>query len=307
MKTPYLYLLVAIYFFSNPITAQEIKSLTYFKNDSTKLELDLYLPLKKTDKKTPLVIFAHGGGFSGGDRFGEKNFANSLAEKGIAVASISYTLYMKGKDFGCSSTLSEKIKTIQIAVSDTWQATSYLIKNKNIYNIDDSKIFIAGISAGGEISFHAAFWDYKLMNLYSDNLPKNFKYKGLIGGSGAIMNIDLITSKNAIPMLLSHGSEDPTVPYATGSHRSCPTDSQGYMSLSGSYSVYNRMTSLNKNIKLITSCGAGHEFCGYLFEKEPDYVLDFINDVIAKRKFESHIIISNTKKLKEPSQYLFCN
>ncbi|MCV9934160.1 alpha/beta hydrolase fold domain-containing protein [Flavobacterium sp. LS1R47] len=307
MKMPYLLLLLFISFTSFSITAQEIKTLTYFENDSTKLELDLYLPLKKSDKKIPLVIFAHGGGFSGGDRFGEKDFANSLAKNGIAVASISYTLYMKGKDFGCNSTLPEKIKTIQIGVSDMWQATSFMIKNKNAYNIDASKIFIAGISAGAEIAFHATFWDYSIMNLYSNNLPSGFTYKGLIGGSGAIMNVDLITSKNAIPMLLSHGSEDPTVPYATGSHRSCPTNSEGFMTLSGSYAVYNRVSSLKKNIELITSCGAGHEFCGYLFGKEPDYVLDFINNVIAKRKFESHIIIPNTKKSEDLSQYPFCN
>lgn len=297
MRMPFFYLLLILAFTSNSITAQEIKTLTYFQNDSIKLELDLYLPLIKSDKKTPLVIFAHGGGFSGGDRFGEKNFAISLAQKGIAVANISYTLYMKGKDFGCNSRLSEKIKTIQIAVSDTWQATSFLIKNKNTYNIDDSKIFIAGISAGGEIAFHASFWDYKSMNLYSNNLPKNFKYKGLIGGSGAIMNVDLITSKNAIPMLLSHGSKDSTVPYGTGSHRSCPTDSMGFMTLSGSYAVYNRMTSLKKDIQLITSYGAEHEFCNYLFSKEPNHVLNFIDAVIAKRKFESHSIIPSEKKI----------
>lgn len=296
MRMPFFCLVFIVSIISNSITAQEVKTLTYFQNDSIRLELDLYLPVK-SNKKTPLIIFAHGGGFSGGDRFGEKNFANSLAQKGIAVASISYTLYMKDKDFGCTSPLSEKIKTIQIAVSDAWQATSYLIKNKNTYNIDDSKIFIAGISAGGEIAFHASFWDYKSINLYSNNLPKNFKYKGLIGGSGAIMNVDLITSENAIPMLLSHGSKDSTVPYATGSHRSCPTNSIGFMTLSGSYSVYNRMILLKKDIELITSSGAEHEFCGYLFGKDPDYVLDFIDNVITKRKFESHIIIPAEKKI----------
>jgi poly(3-hydroxybutyrate) depolymerase len=307
MRMPFYFLLLFASFSFNIITAQEVKTLTYFENDSTKLELDLYLPLKKSNKKIPLVIFAHGGGFSGGSRYDEKNFGNSLAQNGIAVASISYSLYMKGKDFGCNSTLSEKIKTIQIGVSDMWQATSYMIKNKSAYNIDASNIFIAGISAGGEIAFHAAFWDYKSMNLYANNLPKNFKYKGLIGGSGAIMNVDLITPKNAIPMLLSHGSEDMTVPYANGSHRSCPTDAMGFMTLSGSYSVYNRMTSLKKDIELITSCGGGHGFCGYLFGKQPDYVLDFINNVITKKKFESHIIIPNTKKSGESSQYTFCN
>lgn len=174
---------------------QEVKTLTYFHNDTIQLDLDLYLPQKNTNQKTPLVLFAFGGGFSGGDRASAREFCKLLAQNGYAAASISYTLYMKDKNFSCDGILTEKIKAIQIGVSDMWQATSYLIQNAGNYNIDASKIFISGISAGAEIGFHASYWDYKLMNLYENNLPNNFKYAGFIGGSGAIMDLNLITEK----------------------------------------------------------------------------------------------------------------
>jgi poly(3-hydroxybutyrate) depolymerase len=291
----------------NNIQAQEIKTMTYFQNDTIKLDLDLYLPQKETNEKVPLIIFAFGGGFSGGDRTNEKDFGMFMAKNGYAVASISYSLYMKGKDFGCKGTLTEKIKAIQIGVSDMWQATSFLIENANKYNLDASKIFISGISAGAEIGFHASFWDYKLMNLYKNNLSENFKYTGFIGGSGAIQDINLITKEKAMPMLLSHGNNDDTVPYAAGSHRSCPTNASGWLILFGSYAVYNHMNDLHKDIELITFCGGGHEFSGYLFHDGKQYVLDFVNDVLEGKKFESHLIIPSKKKGVNSGKYLFCD
>jgi poly(3-hydroxybutyrate) depolymerase len=291
----------------NSIQAQEVKTMTYFQNDTLKLDLDLYLPKVKAGEKIPLIMFAFGGGFSGGARTSEKEFGMFMAKNGYAVASISYSLYMKGKDFGCKGTLTEKIKAIQIGVSDMWQATSYLIENANKYNIDTSKIFISGISAGAEIGFQATYWDYKLMNLYKNNLPENFKYKGFIGNSGAIQDINLITKENVIPMLLAHGNNDDTVPYNAGSHRSCPTNASGWLILFGSYAVYNHVLDLHKDVELITFCGGGHEFSGYLFHQGQQYVLDFANDVLNGKKFESHLIIPSEKKGKDAGKYPFCD
>ncbi|MBO9586137.1 MAG: carboxylesterase family protein [Flavobacterium sp.] len=300
-----IFLLFTFFTFYNS-NAQEVKTLTYFQNDTLKLDLDLYLPKKKANEKTPLILFAFGGGFSGGERTSEKDFGLFMAKNGYAVASISYSLYMKGKDFGCKGTLTEKIKAIQIGVSDMWQATAFMVENAEKYNLDTSKFFISGISAGAEISYHATFWDYKLMNLYKNNLPENFKYKGLIAGSGALQDINLITKEKAIPMLMAHGNNDDTVPYAASPHRSCPTNASGWLILFGSYAVYNQMIDLHKDAELITFCGGGHEFSGYLFHQGQQYVLDFMNDVLDGKKFQSHLIIPSNKKGKDSGKYLFC-
>jgi len=299
-------LLLLITLIINNTQAQEVKTLTYFQNDTLKLDLDLYLPKKKSGEKIPLVLFAFGGGFSGGDKTQEKDFGKFMSENGYAVASISYSLYMKRKDFGCKGVLTEKIKAIQIGVSDMWQATSFLVENASKYNLDTSKFFISGISAGAEIGFHASFWDYKVMNLYENNLPATFKYKGFIGGSGAIMDINLITKENTIPMLLAHGNNDDTVPYSAGSHRSCPTNASGWLILFGSYAVYNHINDLHKDVELITFCGGGHEFSGYLFHEGQQYVLDFVNAVLKGKKFQSHLIIPSEKKNAGSEKYLFC-
>ena len=105
-------------------------------------------------------------------------------------------------------------------------------------------------------------------------------------------------------MLLAHGNNDDTVPYAAGSHRSCPTNASGWLILFGSYAVYNQMNDLHKDIELITFCGGGHEFSGYLFHDGKQYVLDFVNDVLKGKKFQSHLIVPTDKKGN--GKYLFC-
>jgi len=295
------------FLFANSIQAQEMKTVTYFQNDSIKLDLDIYLPKNKDNKKLPVVLFAHGGGFSGGDRKSAESFCKYTANNGYIAVSMSYTLYMKGRKFSCDGQLTEKVKAIRIAVSEMWQATSFLIANADKYHIDTTKIFAAGISAGAEMGFHAAFWDYKTMNLFSSNLPENFKYAGFIGGSGAIMDLNLINEKTKMPMLLFHGNADVTVPYANAAHHYCKTDASGWLMLFGSYSVYNRLLELNSGVELVTFCGGGHEYSGYLFEKEPQYVVSFLNDIVAGKKMQSHTIIPTGKKSELSAAYKFCD
>ena len=227
--------------------AQDYKTLTYFVNDSTKLELDLFIPKTKSVGKTPLLIHVHGGGFSGGQRQDGHTLCKEAAKNGYAAATITYTLYMKGKNFSCNGILTEKVKAFQIAANQLWQATLFFIKNGDKYNVDADKIFISGSSAGAETVLHAAFWDRNLMALYPEKLSNDFKYAGMISGSGAIMDINLITKKNLVPVMLFHGSCDPVVPYGTAAHHLCPTDSSGWLMLFGSHSIYNRIVELNGN------------------------------------------------------------
>ena len=56
-------------------------------------ELDLYVP-DNEDTQRPLVVFTHGGGWSGGDKAGtrEAEFCNYFAERGFVCASLNYRL-----------------------------------------------------------------------------------------------------------------------------------------------------------------------------------------------------------------------
>lgn len=289
--------------------AQDFKTLTYFVNDSTKLELDLFLPKadkkQKVTQKLPLLIHVHGGGFSGGQRQDGHVLCREAAKNGIAAATISYTLYMKGRNFGCDGALTQKIKAFQIAANQLWQATLFFTKNAATYNIDTDKIFISGSSAGAETVLHAAYWDRNTMALYPEKLSNDFKYAGLISGSGALMDVNLITKKNLIPMMFFHGSCDPIVPYGTAAHHLCPTNSSNWLMLFGSYSLYNRALSLNGNTHLYTYCNGGHEYSAALFEK-PEATVSFVKALLAGEKMQAHTIIP-TGKTCQRDTYGFCD
>ncbi len=275
------------------LSAQDYKTLTYYKDDSLKLELDLFLPDSiASNEKIPLVIYVHGGGFSGGNRNGGHNLAKFLSKKKIAVASISYTLYMKNRDFGCNGILSEKIKAIQIAVNQLWLSTEFFIDNRQKFNIDTAKIFIAGSSAGGEAVLHAAFWNRQMMNLYQQQLPDHFKYAGVISGAGAIMDLNLITRETLVPVMMFHGEKDPTVPYATASHHFCPPNSSGWLMLFGSGSIYNYISNLGGTVSLITYPYGNHGIAGAHFYQNQQPVYDFIRQVLQGEKFQDHQFIA---------------
>lgn len=286
--------------------AQKMQTLSYFQNDTLKLDLDLFLP-EKSNGKLPLLLFVHGGGFSGGERQHGHSICKYLAQNGYAAASITYTLYMKNKKFSCDGVLSEKVKAFQYAANDLWLATSFFISNKEKYNIDESKIFISGSSAGGETVLHAAYWNRDVMKMYGIQLPENFKYAGLVSGAGAIMDLNLITKKNLLPMMLFHGNGDSTVPYGTAAHHYCPTNAGGWLMLFGSYSIYNYTKELNGSVSLFTYCGGGHEYSGTLFEKDQQLMLGFMNDVLAGKKFRQHTMIPTGKKNEKSAVYDFCD
>ncbi len=184
---------------------------TYFDG----LELDLYRAVDGAGED--LLIYVHGGGFSGGSRAEGKDYCTMLAAAGINCASITYTLYMQGRkdDWGCDGTLAEKLKTLQLAANETWAATTYLTGDGSPLETTPERVYLAGSSAGAEAVLHAGFYDRKALRLIDHGLDTTFRYAGIISGAGALVDAHLITPANRVPLLLFHGTADPLVPYGT--------------------------------------------------------------------------------------------
>ena len=271
------------------LQGQDFQTLNYLKNGTDSLDLNFFRPATTT--KSPLVIFVHGGGFSGGSRNAGTDFGTYLSKNGFACASIAYTLYMKDKDFGCNGILSEKVKAIRYGATDVWAATNYFIQHANELNIDTSQIFIAGSSAGAESVLHAAYWNRNQMSLFKTGLSPTFRYAGIIAGAGAIMDLNLITTQNVIPTMLFHGDADKTVPYATAAHRYCPCNSTGWLMLFGSKSIYDYMLKMDGNAELITFKGGNHDYNFYYFSKESQVIVDFLNKVLKGKRLKKHILM----------------
>ncbi|MBT8245623.1 MAG: alpha/beta hydrolase [Winogradskyella sp.] len=203
---------------------------TYKKfNRKDSLELDFYRPIG-IEKEIPLLLYVHGGGFSGGQRddTNTKEFAYAMAQKGYAVASISYRLIRKKLGFGCDTKTKNKIEAFDTAAEDISYAIKYILKNKSTFNVDENKVIISGTSAGAEAVLHLTY--------VNDNkiLPKKFKLAGVIGMAGAIISLDQIDAEKAIPTQLFHGTNDNLVPYHIAAHHYCNPNDKGYMILYGS-------------------------------------------------------------------------
>jgi len=279
-------LLLLLCFFLVPmLQGQDFKTYTYFTNDSISLDLDLFLPGQGSDEKIPLLIYVHGGGFSNGYREKGHNLAKYLNNRGIACATISYTLYMKDKSFSCDGVLSEKIKAIQIAASQLWHATAYLKDLCDALNIDTTQIFIAGSSAGAETVLHAAHWNREKMQIFDQVLSPSFRYAGIVAGAGAIMDLKLISTQNMIPTMMFHGDADRKVPYGTAAHHYCPPESPGWLMLFGSHSIAQHLHQIGGTCQLITFQGGGHDYAGAHFFQDQQPVADFIKRVLAGETF----------------------
>src|SRR5690606_29224897 len=95
-------------------------------------QLDLYLP--SGVKNFPTIIWFHGGGLTGGQRY----LPARLLEQGMAVVAVSYRL-------------SPQVKVVE-CVDDAAAAVAWVFKNIPQYGGSAQKIIVSGHSAGGYLT-----------------------------------------------------------------------------------------------------------------------------------------------------------
>ncbi len=190
------------------------------------LKLDAYLP--EGDGPFPAVINIHGGGWRGGDKGGFRRKAASYAQSGVASFSINYRL--------------SGVATYPAAVDDCRRAVRWIRAHAAEFNIDTDRMGVEGGSAGGHLSLMMALMEPDELDsagppisnwfrcVYAKNGPTDFTQaemgsepalKTFMGGQYADMpeayrEASPLTyvSADAPPVLMIHGTEDHTVPYA---------------------------------------------------------------------------------------------
>ncbi len=134
----------------SPLAAAQptFSGLTYATVGDQPLLLDLYLPTGAAQPR-PLVIWIHGGGWSGGSRVPAGNAA-SLMQRGFAVASIDYRLTSQAGQFGPEPV------TFPAQIHDVKAAIRWLRAHAAEYNLDHTRFGVWGTSAGGHLVALAA-------------------------------------------------------------------------------------------------------------------------------------------------------
>lgn len=105
--------------------------------DGQSIKLDLYSPIG-IKEPVPVLLWIHGGAYTGGDKANAGKYAWLFAENGIAVASVNYRL-APGAIYPSQ-------------VNDVKGAIRFLRANTKRYNLDANHIGILGTSAGGSIA-----------------------------------------------------------------------------------------------------------------------------------------------------------
>lgn len=269
---------------------------TYTYKDT--LKLDFYLRSHPGDQPAPLLVLLHGGGFANGMRDGknETEFSRTMAQKGYAVASISYHLTRKNDPFNCDCSTEKKMATFVSAAEDLSDAIHFLSEKKELV-FDRNKIILIGSSAGAEAILHAAFMSHH----YRFSHIPGFPISGVISFSGAISNGSYISKSNAVPSLFIHGKKDELVPYGTAPHHFCDENRAGYLMLDGPETLSEKLKETNTSYILAFDPEGKHNWANKAY-KEIDLVAYFIQNLVLEKKFiQSRMeldVVENEKKLK---------
>lgn len=188
------------------------------------LEMDIFEPEGDILEKRPLVIFAHGGGFTGGDRDHMAYICEDFAQRGFVAASISYRL------IDVPVTASSFAIGITMAVHDMKAAIRYFREDAatlDNYRIDPDFIFAGGASSGAIMASTVGFMDISddispalmaIINMLGGiegNSSTNTQYssavQGVLNYSGALPESHYIDA-NDPPLYSFHDELDPGVP-----------------------------------------------------------------------------------------------
>ena len=273
-------LLLGLGFYNLSLQAQIKSTYTYKVVDGDSLKLDVYHPEigSKLDS-LPVVVWMHGGGFSGGSRDlpGAVHLMEYVTRRGYVGVSISYRLLRKGSEtgFGCNCPKSEKLETFKQAAIDYLDATNYIVERHSDFKIDPTKIIAAGNSAGAEGVLSAVY----MKPFFLEDLQpyKNVTYSGVLSFSGAMVNAEYITFDNALPTVLYHGAIDELVPFSSGAHHLCGPEDPGYLILDGSQTIADRLETLEQSFFFKKVKNGGHEVNAIPFP-ELDEIFTFLEN-----------------------------
>jgi acetyl esterase/lipase len=129
-------------------THEDVKYGPYDRN-----VFDIWLP--KSNKPTALIVFIHGGGFTGGSKNQVRNtdIVQQALDRGVAFAAIQYRFIHKS-----SPTTDPQRAGIQDVLRDSARAIQFMRSKAGEYNLD-KRVIAYGGSAGAGTSIWLAFHD----------------------------------------------------------------------------------------------------------------------------------------------------
>lgn len=175
-----------------------------FTNLPETLLLDRYAPQNDTASARAAVVIVHGGGFVGGSRSTAQmvQLGNDFARRGYVAVSIDYRLKPTGTPITA--------QVIEDAGHDFKAAVRWLRANAATLRLD-GRIAAIGSSAGSITILDATYADHGEGGSGNPGFPSTIHACADLWGSMADPSA---MTGNEAPLIVVHGTNDTTVPYA---------------------------------------------------------------------------------------------
>lgn len=194
----------------------------------TTLYLDFYEPQGDTLSTRPLVITVFGGAFVAGGRdyVDMVEYCTRLAQHGYAAASIDYRLL---SIWNLNAT--SLVRDAYMAAQDVSSAIRFFKCHCEEYRIDPEQVFLLGNSAGSIAILCEMFMDESerpaetyespdLGSMHSSGYEEYAGFSPAVAGAvphwGGVLDLDVISTEEYVPLCMIHGTDDTTVPYDSG-------------------------------------------------------------------------------------------
>lgn len=188
------------------------RSTVDYKGDPIDLHLDIYEPVGDVAGARPVMMYMHGGGFTGGNKAGGRSseLSTAYAQRGFVVVSISYRVNPTTSGGLEDISDPEFLGAILDAWSDATAAVAWLRWNAAALRIDPDAISASGYSAGAVLA---------LMLAYSPDItaPDAGTHPSRISAAVSIAGTMLpqLVQPGEPPAYMAHGELDTRVPYAS--------------------------------------------------------------------------------------------
>ncbi len=266
--------------------------------DTMQLYMDIYQPYGDTLSARPVLLFAFGGGFVQGSRedWYVVEVCKQFAKAGYVCVSPDYRT---GIDYGEILAL-QHMRIFFRPMQDMRGCIQHLKADYselgNNYNIDTTKIFIGGASAGAITALMTQYCDKEsemaqmgdiaaldeLGGFYSSSgFYPNYSWTGVavINVAGALIDAGWIEAGD-IPVISAHGDADAIVPYKYGGFGGI---SFGFFDLQGSFVVDSMATAKGVCSYLYTMAGQNHP--------SDTMGIEYIKSVVHRIALRAHAIL----------------
>lgn len=166
-------------------------------NSEDCLFLNVWTPSHFTStSKFPVMVWIHGGGFTGGSGSGQGTAGNSFAQKGVILITINYRLGRFGH-FAHPALSKENPQEYKgsYAYMDQIEALQWIQKNITQFGGDPKNVTIFGFSAGG-VSVHSLLTIPAAKDLFHKAISESG------GGRDGVLTGRPINKENADPLYL---------------------------------------------------------------------------------------------------------